>query len=965
MSSNDDRRLSRRSFLRVVGAAGLAGGCSSKPAIQKLYPYLNPPEDIIPGTPAYYRTLCRSCPAGCGVTAKSREGRVIKLEGNPEDPISGGALCARGQAAIQEVYAVDRLRGPMQRQANGTFLPISWDEALKRVSEAITAARGAHRIGSVRFLTRAEPGSAGALQRAFMAGLGARPEQRVVLEPFDVIALRAAGKILFGREETPIFDLTAARSVVSLGADFLETWLSPVELTRGFTAGRGRVDSERTRLIWAGPRLSATAGTADAWLPVRARSEAILALGILGWLVDPKNNVPDLRPEANQLPPLLAHFRLADVERACDVSAVEIVRVCQELARRRPSAVLGPGPSSTGTDATELATVVQLINYVLGNVGQTVLYGLDPLEDPASPYSAVQSLVAEMANGNVDLLFVHHADPAGTLPRALAAAAALDRVALVVSFSDRLDATTQHAHLVLPDSHPLESFGDIHPRRGVVQLGQPSMTPLWDTRPASNVLIDIAHRLELASMRFPFQDFYEYLQLRAESYGPVGEPGAEDFAASQRKAFQRGGYYSKAAPQPVTLHTEALKPFALRAPASDGALALVPFPTVLRRDRGTAAQLPWLQEVPDVTSTVTWTPWAEFSPKTAARLGIETEDVVEISTPAGNAELIAYVYPGLRDDAVAIPLGAPETLELIPSIAEASSGGLAWLGARASVRRTGKKQLLPRIEAMPQSRAGEVIKHVSLEEPGIPPLPAPPQMYPPPEHPVHRWAMAIDLDRCTGCMACVVACYAENNVPVMGPQFASQGRNMGWLRIERYFEPDPRAGIDFLPMLCQQCTNAPCEPVCPVYATYHTKEGLNAQVYNRCVGTRYCSNNCPYKVRTFNYADPQFPSPLDFQLNPDVSVRSKGVIEKCTFCVQRIRYGENAAKSENRRIRDGEIVPACAQTCPGQAIVFGDANDPSSRVSQLRREPRGFHVLEELNTLPAITYLARVKGGKA
>jgi molybdopterin-containing oxidoreductase family iron-sulfur binding subunit len=852
----------------------------------------------------------------------------------------------------------------MQKLANGNFGQISWDEALKRVSEAITAARGARRIGSVRFLTRAEPGSVGALQRAFMAGLGATPEQRVVLEPLDVIALRAASRALFRREEIPVFELSAARSVVSLGADFLETWLSPVELTRGFTAGRGRVDSERTRLIWVGPRLAATAGNADVWLPVRAGSEAILALGILRWLVDPRNRVPDLRPEADQLLPLLADFRLVDVEKQCDVSAVEIVRLCRELATRRPSAVLGPGPSSTGTDATDLATAVQLINYILGNVGQTVLYGLDPLEDPASPYSAVQSFVAEMANGNVDLLFVHHADPAGTLPRALAAAAALGRVALVVSFANRLDATTQHAHLVLPDSHPLESFGDISPRKGIVQLGQPSMTPLWDTRPASQVLIDVAHKLELASMRFPFQDFYEYLQLRAESYTSLDQAGMADLAASQRKAFQRGGYYSKAAPARVELQTDALKPFALRVIPPDGALALVPFPTVLR-GAGSTAQLPWLQEVPDVTSTVVWTPWAEFSPATAARLGIETEDVVAITTPAGSVELIAYVYPGLRDDAVALPLGAPEALQLIPSVTDASSGALAWLGARATVRRTGKKQLLPRIEGMPQPRAGEVIKHVSLEEPRIPPLPAPPQMYPPPEHPVHRWAMAIDLDRCTGCMACVVACYAENNVPVMGPEFASEGRNMAWLRIERYFEPDPRAGIDFLPMLCQQCTNAPCEPVCPVYATYHTKEGLNAQVYNRCVGTRYCSNNCPYKVRTFNYADPQFPSPLDFQLNPDVSVRSKGVIEKCTFCVQRIRYGENAAKSENRRVRDGEIVPACAQTCPGQAIVFGDANDPSSRVSQLRREPRGFHVLEELNTLPAITYLARVKGVKA
>jgi molybdopterin-containing oxidoreductase family iron-sulfur binding subunit len=236
-------------------------------------------------------------------------------------------------------------------------------------------------------------------------------------------------------------------------------------------------------------------------------------------------------------------------------------------------------------------------------------------------------------------------------------------------------------------------------------------------------------------------------------------------------------------------------------------------------------------------------------------------------------------------------------------------------------------------------------------------------MYREPAHPEHRWGMAIDLDRCTGCQACVVACFAENNVPVMGLEAAAKGRYMGWIRMERYLgdEPGGELEVNLLPMLCQQCTNAPCEPVCPVYATYHTAEGLNAQVYNRCVGTRYCSNNCPYKVRTFNWRDAQFPKPLQMQLNPDVTVRSKGVMEKCTFCVQRIRYAENQARDEGRPVRDGEIVPACAQTCPSQAIAFGDLHDPGSRVSRLAAEKRGFGALEELNTRPAITYLARAR----
>jgi molybdopterin-containing oxidoreductase family iron-sulfur binding subunit len=334
-----------------------------------------------------------------------------------------------------------------------------------------------------------------------------------------------------------------------------------------------------------------------------------------------------------------------------------------------------------------------------------------------------------------------------------------------------------------------------------------------------------------------------------------------------------------------------------------------------------------------------------------------------VTTSGGRFELRAYVYPGLRDDAVAVPLGGPEALAALPLVRDVRSGSLAFRSARATVARIGRGGSLPILEGSPYQHGRDIVPTVSAAAPAIHRPDLSHQMYPEPTHPEHRWGMAIDLDRCTGCEACVVACFAENNVPVMGPEAASQGRYMGWLRIERFLgdEPGGELEVNLLPMLCQQCTNAPCEPVCPVYATYHTAEGLNAQVYNRCVGTRYCSNNCPYKVRTFNWRDAQFPRPLNFQLNPDVTVRSKGVMEKCTFCVQRIRYAEIQARNEARPVRDGEIAPACAQTCPARAIVFGDLLDPESRVSRLSRERRGFMALEDLNARPAITYLARVR----
>ena len=958
--------LDRRTFLKIAGTVGVAAGCSPRAATQKVIPFLVPPDDIVPGTPLYYRTVCRECPAGCGVTARTREGRVVKLEGNPEDPIGGGALCARGQATLQALYAPDRFHGPLRRGPDGRLSPVGWDEAEDLLAKALSAAREKG-PGSIRLLTRTEPGSAGSLQRSFLRALGARAEDRVVLDPFDAAPLRAAGKALFDRAEIPVHDLSRARSIVSFGAEFLESWLSPVEHTRQLAEGRGRIGSDRTRVTWVGPRLSLTGYSADVWLRARAGGELAVALGLLRWLVDPANHVQPLALEASALHPRLAALDPSELSRRAGLPWERIERLGRELSLRRPSALLGPGISSQGEDATRLAAVLGLIDLALGNLGQTVLYGLDPLEDPPSSLGQVESLLTDMAAGRVEVLLVHHADPAGALPIALHAGEALGRVPLVVSFGSRPDRTTDRAHLVLPDHHPLESWGDVSPRRGVVNLCQPAMTPLVDTRASGQVLLEMAGKLTLPAAEFPSADFHDYTQSRAETYAREALGNVPDFRSAQHDALQRGGYWWSPLPlrsgKPELVRGAANAFLSLPPPPAteSGDLDLVVFPTVLRS--GSGAGLPWLQEVPDVVSSLSWIPWAELSPATARRLGVVTGDRVSVATSAGRFELRAYVYPGLRDDAVAVPLGGPEALAALPLVRDARSGALAYRSARAAVARIGRGGSLPILEGSPYQHGRDIVPTVSAAAPAIHRPDLSHRMYPEPTHPDHRWGMAIDLDRCTGCEACVVACFAENNVPVMGPEAASQGRYMGWLRIERFLgdEPGAELEVNLLPMLCQQCTNAPCEPVCPVYATYHTAEGLNAQVYNRCVGTRYCNNNCPYKVRTFNWRDAQFPRPLNFQLNPDVTVRSKGVMEKCTFCVQRIRYAEIQARNEARPVRDGEITPACAQTCPARAIVFGDLLDPESRVSRLSRERRGFMALEDLNARPAITYLARVR----
>lgn len=963
----EPKGLGRRRFLQVLGATGVAAGCSPPHAPEKLIPLLVPPENQVPGKAVHYRTVCRACDAGCGVTARTREGRAVKLEGNPDDPISQGALCARGQAQVQDLYSPERLRGPQRRGADGSFAAISWEEAIEAVAQALGRARGraagaaaGAQACRVRLLTRPEPGSLGELQRAFLAALGAAPAHRVAFACDALAPVRAAAALLFGRAELPVWELGKARSIVSFGADFLETWGSPVEQARGLAAGRGRSGELRTRFTWVGPRLSTTGASSDVFLQTRPGGERDAALLLLRWLVDPASGVGGLKPEARAVHAALRGWDAQGALARSGLRPGQIAALGQELARRRPSVLLGPGLQSAGTDATAAAAAILLCNLVLGNLGETVLFGLDAAVDPPAPAAAVRALLAEVSAGAVDVLLLHHADPVGDLPAALGAAAALGRAPLLVSFSDRLDRSTRLAHLVLPDHHPLESSGVHWPRRGVLTLQQPVMTPLAGTRAAAQTLIDLGAKLSLAGLP---SEHREHARARAaaranELVTGLGEP------AAFRELQARGVASAPVAPAAVAFHPAGLEALLDPAPPSGGeGLALVPFPTALPIADPDAA--PWLREVPDLIGGLSWSGWAELSPAAAASIGAKDGELVSLSTPAGQAQLPLRVSPALHDEAVAVPASAPELLALLGGALDLRSGALAPRSLRARIAKAGPAQAL--VAALgPMSRGQEgrdLARAVSAASPRLPPEPEHRQMAVPHGHPVHQWAMVIDLDRCSGCQACVVACYAENNIPVNGPEFAAAGRNMAWLRIQRTFEARKEGGVKLrvLPSLCQHCHAAPCEPVCPVSATYHNPEGLNAQVYNRCIGTRYCSNNCPYDARVFNWKDPLFAAPLDLQLNPDVSVRGRGIMEKCTFCVQRIRGAEHAAKDERRLVADGEVVPACVQTCPSQAMVFGDRADPESRVSRLAGHPRGYALMAELNTLPSITYLARIE----
>ena len=440
---------------------------------------------------------------------------------------------------------------------------------------------------------------------------------------------------------------------------------------------------------------------------------------------------------------------------------------------------------------------------------------------------------------------------------------------------------------------------------------------------------------------------------------------------------RQGGLFDDVEAAPVEITPELFERGLSLTPNSGGrALALVVYPSLHFYD-GRGANRPWLQEIPDPLMKTTWASWVEASPQTARSIAAEEGQLIRLESDHGTVDASLLINEQLGDGVVAMPLGQGHTdygryasgrdanpLVLLDPEPETASGGRRWLGARVDATTLDVVRRIPRLQSsfdQDERNIAQTVSLAALAAGEVEPEPHHPSLHEEHDHPIHRWGMAIDLDACNGCNACVAACYAENNVPTVGADAMRRGRTMSWMRIERFVEPSD-TGVDnrFLPMLCQHCDHAPCETVCPTYATYHNDEGLNAQIYNRCVGTRYCANNCPYKVRRFNWSDQQFPEPLNLQLNPDVTGRVAGVMEKCTFCVQRIQEGKDAAKDDDRLVRDGEVTPACGQTCPSQAIVFGDLNDPDSRVSRLSADARAYHVFGVLNTRPAVTYLRKV-----
>jgi anaerobic selenocysteine-containing dehydrogenase/Fe-S-cluster-containing dehydrogenase component len=1005
--------VKRREFLKVLGvgtAATTMLGCASE-KVEKLIPYLVSPDQTVPGVSTYYATTCRECSAACGVLAETRDGRTIKLEGNPDHPVNRGALCARGQAALQGLYNPDRYRGPMIRR-NGQLESASWDEALQLFSQKLGETRSRGGAANAVFINQHESGSFPGFLDAWLAGFG-MPAHLSYDAGADHAAI-AAHRQSYG-VAWPRFDFRAARLVVSIGADFLDGWGAMVPQQLDFADARADHDNA-PRLIYVGPRRSLTGLNADQWIDCKPGSEMAVVRMLGGQLT---------AQQASQ---------------ATGVSASVLDAFAREFSTTKPSMVLAGGG---GADGLEVALAANALNQSQGNVGVTIkpnegYLGFDRMASPAE----LRALAERMNTGAILLLMVRGANPAYTLPRPIGFAAAMAKVTFKVSFSSYPDETSELADLILPDHHALEQWGDAEPVHGTISLQQPTMDPVFDTRATSDVLIAVAKKDPGAAARYPAPDYRSWLIGRFPG-------GAAGFAA----ALPRGTAGSLGEPTiPRPIPQQPGKVVSVKGDTSGGVapieqssgnLYLVVYAHPFLGD-GRGANKPWLQEIPDPVTKICWQTVAEMNPATAETMGFEDGDLVSIQTSAGTMTLPVLRYPGIQRDTVAIATGRGHThagryakagsspLEILPAL-EDRAGGVVFVSTKANVTKAGGHAEVVTTEGSARQHGrgiGQAIAIADLQagRPGHDtgaenlehgeelPGDAPHQFLPGLRSPVandaqgeqgdpnsnnkgmydpnhwsgmakRRWAMTVDLARCTGCAACVSACYAENNIPTVGADWQIgtvlpdrtgfganilRGREMAWIRIERYYEGGEDGGADFdtrfVPMMCQHCGNAPCEPVCPVYATYHSPDGLNVQVYNRCVGTRYCSNNCPYKVRYFNWfgygepARPQyaFPEPLNWQLNPDVTVRGKGVMEKCSFCVQRIREAENRATAEKRPLKPDEFTTACAASCPSRALIFGDVADANWTVTQMAKDARAYHVFEELNTYTAVVYLKKV-----
>jgi len=990
-----DAKTPRRDFLKYLGfstaAATLVASCEMP--VRKVVPFVNKPQDMVPGVADYYATTYVSGGDAVSIIAKVRDGRPIKIEGNELSSITKGSTTARVQASVLDLYDTSRLRYPLKDGKE-----VSTFEALdKMVAQDIAGAPVVILTGTITSPTT---------KQIISEFLAKYPGSRhVQYDSVSYSGMLLTNEASYGKRALPSYDFSKAKVIVSLGADFLGSWLNAVEYQKGYTAGRkvSPTNPEMSKHYQFESFLSMTGANADERFTHKPSEAGAVAVALLNAING--QAVSDVNDKVKQ----------------------GVAKVAKDLIANKGAALV-----VSGSNNKDVQLVVNAINEAIGANGTTINWAA-PLQTRQGIDSEMNTLVADMQAGRVGALLVYDANPAYDYFDADKFKAAVKKVKTAISFSEKLDETAALCKYVIPSHHYLESWGDAEPKTGYFSMMQPTINPLFKTRQFQDSLLKWSGNT--AAYDAYFRQYWTGKLGNADMFEKALQDGVVEPASASTAgaSFNASGVSAAAS--------------ALSAAKAGGQYELVLYQKASIGD-GKYASNPWLQELPDPVTKATWDNYAMVSPQYAKQyLKIDLTDnsrsddnkyeanppkpVVRIK--AGNKELLlpAMIVPGMNPETIAIAIGYGRGVDNNANEADIQNAkknigkaGAAigknafpfawyngttveWTIPNVTVEPTGDTYKIA-VNQTHSSYEGrkEVMKELTLEEykkdptavlddrakelapfGGLEDFEKDGTLYGVYDKPGIKWGMSIDLNSCFGCGACVVACNAENNVPVVGKSEVLRAHDMHWLRIDRYFTGDPNNPESiqtvFQPMLCQHCDNAPCENVCPVAATMHSSEGLNQMAYNRCVGTRYCANNCPYKVRRFNWADymgaDSFPDNqrdvLDeaalmmnddltrMVLNPDVTVRSRGVMEKCSFCVQRLQAGKLQAKKENRVLTDKDAQTACQQACASDAIVFGNANNMESAVSKERKENRNrlFYSLEQLHTLPNVNYLAKVR----
>jgi MoCo/4Fe-4S cofactor protein with predicted Tat translocation signal len=940
----------RREILKVMAAsAALAGltGCTKMPT-QQIVPYVRQPEDVIVGDALFFATSMALGGVASGILVESHMGRPTKIEGNPDHPASLGATDAFTQAAILSLYDPDRSQTVVHDGRIG-----SWTEFQRQLPIALEDQK-LKRGAGLRILTETitSPSLAAEIQTLLSLFPNARWHQ---YESAGRDAARQGAMLAFGEYVNTVYRVDRARVILALDADFLCFGPGCVRYAREFARSRRPDDASGTmnRLYAVEATPTNTGAMADHRLRLRAS---------------------EIESFARALARQLGVDAAAGEPISSRVPATWISTLARDLQQNTGACLVVPGDQQPPL----VHALAHAMNQRLGNFDKTV-YFTSPIEaNPLNEWQSISELAADLRAGRVEVLIIMGGNPAYDAPVDLDVKDLLPRV----PFSARLglyeDETSALCHWHIPQTHFLEEWGDAKAFDGTVSVVQPLIAPLYDGKSA----YELVALLNGQPGKVDHDIVRDYWKSASGSpgaaapgavRGDVSQAGVGSFDAFWKKTLHDGLMADTASPpKPASLKTGFASES--QAPAAGLEIIFRPDPTIWD---GRFANNGWLQELPKPLTKLTWDSVAMFSPATAQRLGLRNEDTVELKYDGRTILAPVWVMPGHADESVTAFLGYGRRRSGRVGTGVGFDAGwirplhTQWFGTGLTLRKTGARWPLAETQTHSSMEGRDLIRTATLEEYRSHPnfaqkdvVTNPPSLYPTVKQEGYQWGMAVNLNACTGCGACVVACQAENNIAVVGKTEVLRGREMHWLRIDRYYEGDrDDPNTYYEPVLCMHCENAPCELVCPVGATVHSSEGLNEMVYNRCVGTRYCSNNCPYKVRRFNFllfSDWNTPSLFGLR-NPNVTVRSRGVMEKCTYCVQRINAAKIEAEKQDRAVRDGEIVTACQQACPSEAFVFGNIADANSRVSIVKAKTLNYSLLEELNTRPRTTYQARIR----